>query len=276
MRNFYNFAAFVVAAFVLAGSTPSAAQSVVDLEDVGANLATESFYNGSDGAGGFQSGTLSFNNTYTPDAGFGDSWAGWSYSNQTDNTTPGFGNQYSAFTGIGDSNSATYAVAFNGFAGSIPEILSVDGRTIEGFSITNTTYSALSMLNGDAFAKQFGGATGNDPDFFKIDILSLDATGSEIASLEFFLADYRFADNSLDYVLDDWTSVDVSSLNANRLGFRFDGSDVGMFGLNTPAYFAVDNIVVSVPEPSGAALVFLSALSLMCRRKRNRALDCIR
>jgi hypothetical protein len=247
----------------------SHAQTPVSFEDVGASLATEGFYNGSDGAGEFQSGTLRFNNNYTPDTGFGESWSGWSYSNQTDTTTPGFMNQYSAIFGLGDEDTATYGVAFNGFTqGTGPEILSLDGRAIQSLRITNTTYAALSMLNGDAFAKQFGGDSGNDADFFKIDILSLDADGNEIDSVEFFLADYRFDDNSLDYIIDDWTTVDVSSLNADRFGFRFSGSDVGQFGLNTPAYFAVDTIVVAVPEPNALVVAIIATGCLTMIRRR--------
>ena len=258
----------IIVVSILAPVSYSSAQTTVDFEDVGASLATESFYNGADGAGGFASGSLSFNNSYSPDTGFGESWAGWSYSNRTDSTTPGFMNQYSAIFGLGDSGSATYGVAFNGFSGSGPEILSTNGRTFDSLSITNTTYAALSMLEGDAFAKRFGGDSGNDPDFFKIDILALDANGDETDSLEFFLADYRFADNSLDYIIDEWTAVDVSSLNATRLGFRFSGSDVGSFGLNTPAYFAADNIVVAVPEPSAASIMLWGMLGLMARKRK--------
>lgn len=245
------------------------AQTLVDFEDVGAPLSSESFYNGSDGAGGFVSGTLGFNNTFTSSE-FGDSWFGWSYSNTTDTSTPGFMNQYSAVFGSGDSGSATYGVAFNGFEGSGPEIQSTDGRTIQSLSITNTTYAALSMRDGDSFAKKFGGDRGDDPDFYKIDILSLDGNGDEIGSVEFFLADYRFSDNDQDYIVDTWTAVDISELSATRLGFRFSGSDVGQFGLNTPAYFAVDNIVVAVPEPAVLAMSFFAVAVIGCRRIRRQ------
>jgi hypothetical protein len=236
------------------------AQSVVTFEDIGATLADESFYNGSDDAGGFSSGPLAFNNSYNEEF---ESWSGWSYSNQTDTTTPGFGNQYSNIVGLGDSGSATYAVAF----GNTAEIQSSSGA-IESLSITNTTYAALSMRDGDPFAKQFGGSSGDDPDFFKIDILSLNQAGEEVDSLEFFLADYRFSDNSQDYIVDNWTTVDVSELNARRIGFRFSSSDVGTFGINTPLYFAVDNLVVAVPEPATGSAILLLALTMSTRRKR--------
>lgn len=263
--NFNSVFSFFIVLLLFTSSLSG--QTIVGFEDVGTSLESESFYNGSDGAGGFSSGNLSFNNTFTSSE-FGDSWFGWSYSNRTDTTTPGFGNQYSSFFGSGDTDSPTFAVAFNGFAGSEPEIQSNDGRIIESLSITNTTYAALSMRDGDSFAKKFGGESGDDPDFFKIDILSLDENGNELDSIEFFLADFRFADNAQDFIVNDWTSVDVSTLSASRLGFRFSGSDVGEFGLNTPAYFAVDNIVVTVPEPSSTILTCIVG-AFFIRRNRN-------
>lgn len=252
--------AFTVFLLAITPTASSHAQQVVDFEDVGAGLGTESFYNGSDGAGGFSSGPLFFNNDFNPDFG---SWNGWSYSNRTDTTTPGFANQYSAIFGTGDDGSATYGVAFSDSA----TITAGSGRTIESFSITNTTYAALSIRDGDSFSKQFGGDTGNDEDFFSIDILGFDASGNATGSLTFFLADYRFADNSLDFIVDQWTSVDVSSLNANRLGFQFASSDVGQFGINTPTYFATDNVIVSVPEPSSVSILSLLLLPLLRRRR---------
>lgn len=250
--------------FVVSAIWPSLSmsQTLIDFEDVGANLGNEDFYNGSDNAGGFSAASLLFNNSYNETY---DSWTGWSYSNRTDTTTPGFVNQYSSIVGQGDSNSATYAVAF----GNTAEIQSTTGASFQSFSYTNTTFAALSIRDGDAFAKQFGGPSGNDPDFFSVDVLSLDVDGNEIDSLNFLLADYRFEDNSQDFIVTDWRTLDVSSLNATRLGFRFNGSDVGQFGLNTPAYFALDNVVVSVPEPNTVFLLSaLGAWTAGVRRRR--------
>ena len=41
----------------------------------------------------------------------------------------------------------------------------------------------------------------------------------------------------------DWTYVDLSSLGkVDQLAFRMTGSRTGDWGLNTPAYFCIDNI----------------------------------
>ncbi|WP_020475027.1 DUF4465 domain-containing protein [Zavarzinella formosa] len=235
-------------------------------EDVGAGLADKSYFNGPDPSGTqgtgpfgdqvvsgeFQSGGLRFNNNYSLDYG---SWSGWAYSNTTDTTTAGFGNQFSAYPGSGAANSRTYAVAFDDVSGSSPpptieRTAATEGLNFQTLWISNTTYDALSMRNGDQFAKKFGGATGNDPDFLLLTITGKDSGGAAIGTLDFYLADYRFADNSLDYIVDKWTPVDVSSLgNAASLEFSIAGSDVGAFGLNTPSYFALDNVAMEDVTP---------------------------
>jgi len=217
----------------------------------------------------FTSGAARFNHDYS---NFGATccWEGWSYSNVTDQTTPGFTNQYSAYAtpGGGGLSSANYGVAFVGLAAPVVSF-DTPGTVAEAY-FTNTTYAALSMLNGDPFAKKFGGASGSDPDFFKLTITGRTAAGAATGAVDFFLADYRFANNSQDYVVADWTFVDLSSLGTvSRLEFSLDSSDIGAFGINTPAYFAMDNLSITlVPEPSSAVLLLagLAATLLIARR----------
>ena len=132
--------------------------------------------------------------------------------------------------------------------------------------VTNTTYAALTMLNGSYPATKFGGDDGNDEDYFKLIITGLDDGGSAVGTQSFYLADYRFADNSLDYIVDEWTTIDLTSLaGARKLEFSFESSDVGNYGINTPTYFAMDNLVIT-PEPT--TLILLLGASLVALRKR--------
>ncbi len=238
------------------------ARPTAGLEDVGRRLISESFDNGSDGAGGFQSEGLMFNNEF--DETFG-SWLGWSYANLTDTTTPGFMNQYSASSGSGATGSGTYAVA-TAFPGTTAPTISRDPASpgFHSLEVTNTTYAALSMKDGDDFAKKFGGETGDDPDYLKLIIDGFDETGSEIGKVEFFLSDFRSAVNDFDYIINEWTTVDLSSVSdAVQLSFSLESSDVGSFGINTPAYFAVDNVVLksSTPTPTVAVIRNVADLS---------------
>jgi len=227
----------VLAAFFVFNAT---AQSVASFDDL--TLAPESFWNGSDQSGSFKSGEITFNNTYST---VYQSWAGFAYSNQTDVTTAGYTNQYSAITGIGFNGSANYAVCYPVPTASVS--YAVPTKTT-GFYVTNSTYAYLSMKNGDAFAKKFGGDTGNDPDYFKLLIEGLDDNGLPVDTVSFYLADFRFADNSKDYILNKWTWVDLSKLKETRsLRFSLSSSDNSVWGMNTPGSFCIDNFNDKAP-----------------------------
>lgn len=235
------------------------------------------YYNGSDGSTGFLSGDAWFTNTYSSDYG---SWDGFAYSNTTDITTAGYLNQYSACTGSGVNGSANYGVGYGtGYGGRYPTISlgAVTGEdyntTLSGMYVTNTTYAALSMLQGDSFAKKIGGVDGNDEDWFKMTVKGITETGYTANTLDFFLADFRFADNSEDYIVDEWTWMDLSGLgNVIGVEFSLSSSDVGAWGMNTPAYFALDDFngtaPSSVPVPAAIWLLGSGILGLIGIRRK--------
>lgn len=220
----------------------------------------------------WNSNGVQFNNNYIQAF---SSWSGWSWSNVTDNTSPGFSNQYSASTGGGSNGmggiapGGKYAMAFadNAYFDVQP------GWQLESVEVTNSTFAALSMANGDQFAKKFGGASGNDADLFQVTLTGYDSTGAgngagtPTGSLTVDLADYRFADNSQDFILTDWQNVDLSSLaGARSIGLSFFSTDSGAFGINTPTFVAFDNLRFSaVPEPTFLSYIF--ALPLLLRRR---------
>ncbi len=224
----------------LIASIWSYAQTTADFENF--DLEPGEALNGSAGSGGFSSGNLFLPNSYNPDF---NAWSGWAVSATTDVTTPGFMNDLSAITG-GGYNSTAYAVSFTSPQSVIVLQGAAAGGAVEGFYVTNGTYPYLSMLEGDGFAKKFGGESGDDPDFFLLTIKKY--LGGELGtdSVNFYLADYRFEDNSQDYIVEEWTYVDLSTLgNADSLQFTMSSTDNSMFGMNTPAYFCMDDLTTA-------------------------------
>jgi hypothetical protein len=195
----------------------------------------------------------------------GGYWEGFAISNRTDTTTPGWGNQYSAYVGAGAGGSAQYAVGFVGAFLTTTRLEFPGSASLAGMgaAFTNTTYTALSMKNGDAFTKKFGGADGRDPDFLLLTItgyLGAVTTGT----VDFYLADFRGPEVS-DYILETWTAVDFTPLGTvDELRFTMTSSDNGQFGMNTPAYFAMDNLIV--PEPASLMLVLSGSVLTLWRR----------
>lgn len=224
---------------------------VATFEDL--SLETESYWNGADEQGNFVSGTAMFVNNYNPDW---FAWDGWAYSNTNDVTTPGYMNQYSAISPvrldstIGKNYGLSYVIGESEI-----RLAGNADRLVKGFFVTNSTYAALSMKLGDDFSKKFGGTGGNDPDFFKLTVTGHPSDGDP-SSIDFYLADYTFEDNGKDYILETWQWVDLSSLGkVTRLTFSLSSSDNGIYGMNTPAFFCMDNLCL---EPLPASSSFLS------------------
>ncbi|MCX7862981.1 MAG: DUF4465 domain-containing protein [Bacteroidales bacterium] len=245
MRKVYLFCSIFLA-------TQVALAQEINFEDL--SLNPNSYWNGSDNSGGFTSGNIAtFPNTFTDWGGGITSWSGFAYSNMLDTITQSFTNEFSCYAGIQTPNSTIFGLSYNSIdwmtGQTLPNnVYFSQPVKIQSIDVTNSTYAALTMLNGDAYSKKFGGASGNDPDWFKLTIIgSKDSIVT--GSIEFYLADYRFANNSLDYIVKDWATVDLSSLGIiDMLSFVLNSSDTGMYGMNTPAYFCFDNIKYDLPS----------------------------
>ncbi len=270
MRTMKTVVLSLLAALGLNAQAATLLPSVAHFDDI--YLAPESYWNGVPSAwpgtdSTIVSGPASFHNNAVDWGGGFSSWSGWAVSNTTDTTTPGFGNQYSAYPG-GGYHSDSYGVAF--VSSTDPARVDFGAGTVLGGWFTNTTYAALSMLNGDAFAKKFGGTSGDDPDWFRLTIYGMNGS-TTTGQVDFYLADYRFSDNSQDYVVDQWTWVDLTPLGVvDGLEFALDSSDIGAFGMNTPAYFALDGLVVApVPLPGALWLLVSGLAGLIALRRRS-------
>lgn len=112
-----------------------------------------------------------------------------------------------------------------------------EARTIKSIDVAPTTYLLNVEKNGNYGAAALAGDANA---WFKVTV-----TSDTEKSVEIFLCK--------DGVLQEgWETVDLSSLGeVIMLTFTFSGSDMGDWGLNTPTYFAFDNVVVSEDVATG-------------------------
>jgi hypothetical protein len=227
--------------------------------------------------GGFTSNGTFFSNSYSAPYA---SWSGWSYSDVYDPTTTGpspfttdYLHQFAAITGTAPGGSGNYGIEYG--TGGVINLPS--GTSPVSFQVTNTTYSYLAMTLGDGFATPF--TTGS---FFELKIFGwsgLNGAGTQVGNeIDFYLANYT---SSSSLPVDVWSLVNLSSLaGAQSLTFDYASSDVGQFGINTPEFFAMDNLTLStasVPEPSSVILCLAGlgtvGMAAVKRREARRRLS---
>jgi hypothetical protein len=258
MKKIYFYAGLVLAAF----QSQLVLAQQISFESF-ALSGTETFWDGSDYSGvhldgiftsSFVESEFKFLTIY--DTTFSAQWGywseGWAFSNLTPNNVSGLPGTYQSYAG-GAADGSVFALGKRGSEIFInPDIN--QAIKINSINITNNAYAALSMLNGDFFAKQFGSsldANGEDDgtngeDWFLLEIVGHQLDGTT-DTIDFYLADYRFADDADDYIVQDWVTVDISALGyISKLEFLLSSSDVGMFGMNTPGFFALDHIQYSI------------------------------
>lgn len=249
----------------------------------------DSYRNDFGPAGQFQTGEFTLSNHYEIQE-FGDFqyefWHGFAVSSRVDNTyeptDPSFIHQFGAYApargGLtGSGGSATYATAFvSNFGDDKTFINRPENADWVSIDVANTTYAAQSILLGDGFARAF-----EPGDWFRLDILGysdLGGAGSLIDTISFYLADYR---GDTLQLISDWTRVDLGNLaGARSLAFELFSSDVDEWGMNTPASFAIDNLIAfregpdpsipAVPEPSSLLLAGLGLGGLAFYQRRSR------
>ncbi len=271
---------FASALLLLVLASNASASLVTNFEDQG--LSANSYVNNAGSSGQFVSGGNAFNNSYDPTYGV---WSGWAMSTKTDGTTnstfpnPDYTYQYSSVTGAGAGGSATYAVAYT--FGNVTDPAHPDSSVINlasgqkpvSVDVTNTAYLYHAIKYGDQFSTPF-----QNGDYFELTITGYNGTngtGSVVGEVDSFLADYR---NGQQFVLDVWKTLSLTSLAGSqslRFGLRSTDNSP-LYGMNTPAYFAIDNVVTSAPEPASAWLGLVGLAMVAVARRMNRIHALIR
>lgn len=120
----------------------------------------------------------------------------------------------------------------------IPEFYFVDGmpHVVDHMYVTATTFLANVALNGNAFSSAI------TPDgFVALEAIGIGEDGETVTG--------KLTFNIMEHgrLVTDWAKWDLSGLGAvTRVKFNMKSSDVGSYGMNTPAYFAFDDIAVQM------------------------------
>ncbi len=107
---------------------------------------------------------------------------------------------------------------------------------VTGFYYTNSAVAANSILNGDAYS----GDKFSESDWLKCTVKGTCQDG-KVVSYDIDLA------SKGDYVK-EWKSTEnlgSTFVKIVKLEFVFSGSRTGDYGLNTPAYMCIDNLIVA-------------------------------
>ena len=174
--------------------------------------------------------------------GWGDYqfWGGgMAISNYTDTdlANGSYLNQLAIPVAAGHNGSSNFCVAFSASgAYLLPALYFSDGtaRIIDHMYVCPTTYLLNSERNGDGFSQ----ALTEPGTGCWIVATGYNAEGEETGTARFDLA----KDGT---IVGDWTKWDLSALGqVAKVTFQVDGTDMGDWGLNTPGYFAIDDVAV--------------------------------
>ncbi len=140
-----------------------------------------------------------------------------------------------------------YMVGYYGeyFSKRPTDMVFADGKAHEavGVYVNLNSYPYYCIEYGDAFARAF---TNGDKYTLTIHGVAADETEKTV---EVTLASYTNGNLTINR---GWKYVDLSSLGeVNELYFTMSSTDSGAYGMNTPAYFCLDKLMVKEASESG-------------------------
>ena len=196
-------------------------------------LDEESYWYGSDQRESFVSGSYLFDNTNLPEWSY---WSEFAYANRTATDFASlYPDQFNNAVGGGHGGSDNYVVAYP-YSGRI-QVMNKEADVLRGFYVTNDAWTVDAILHGDGMTP----GVFHTGDYLKIIITGTHPDGTT-SSKEYYLADYRDADDTEHYYINTWQWVDLRELGeVTSISFKMDGNRADQYGLTTPAYFCLDD-----------------------------------
>lgn len=142
-----------------------------------------------------------------------------------------FSDAYLATAAQGAAEGSNY-ISFN--IGYADQHIQLVNTVLSGVAVTNTKYVVSAITEGMYPARKF-----EQGDWLKLTFIGWNGE-QQTGTVDFYLADFR--GESEWFYAEDWQWVDLTSLGEiNGLSLAISGSDMGDWGLNTPAYVCLDN-----------------------------------
>ena len=208
---------------------------------------------------GWQDGatSLSHESIFTHDYGYALYGGGLTISNYNTCDVSRFGSyEYDLYVynaknqdsrqGGGSGGSDNFLIAHGNFDSNVdaeldlrPTITFADGepRMIKGCKVCSTSYFVNITENGNPFSPAL-----KDGEQIKIYATGYDASGREGKTVEMVLA-------RKGKIIKEWTAWNLSSLGeVVTVKFNIQGGNADEWGMTTPKYFAIDDIVVEKKE----------------------------
>lgn len=144
-----------------------------------------------------------------------------------------------------------YLVAFySPYMSARPVSMSfADGKSYKanGIYVNLNSYAYYSVECGDGFSRAF-----TNGDKFTLTIHGVAPNESE-KTVNVSLAEFSNGDITINR---GWKFVDLSSLGTvSELYFTMESTDSGIYGMNTPAYFCIDKLMVEPADQSAVATI---------------------
>ena len=147
----------------------------------------------------------------------------------------------SAITGTGENGSVYLTANASSYTEARITNLQAGTYRFKGAWVTNTTYDYLAIKDGN------DGGSGlvakfEDGDWFMLTAVGYTDSGTEVGSVDFYLADFR---DGKSEIVNTWEWFDWSELaDAAYITFELSSTDTGDYGMNTPSYFCLDGVTL--------------------------------
>lgn len=193
---------------------------------------------------------LMSNPASNPNSGnpFNADWWYSEYNQMSVYNTAKVGNSNRSGAGANGSNNFAVVYGYDDTYANTTKEASFDlgGVTLKSLKICNTAYTYGVIQNGNKWEGEGGvvvtaKSLRDTHGYLTLIIKCYDGRDNLVKRVETPLADYQ---NGKNVCITTWTEIPINAANVSKVQFGFFGSDVSTGGLCTPAYVAIDDIVI--------------------------------